>query len=586
MRALRLGLVGLSLCGCTPAATAPAPVRPRPIPERVNAERAPAPKEEATLALASTLLAEAKGREGAERTALLERVFKVLEAATGKAGRAAIVRPTPLGEPLLLPDGRHVEVAALGDAGLRIAGKGLHQVGPRVLSLVKGQVTLHQPDATELDEQFDSIDVPPRADRYVLARRGDRAFVLDAETGKTVLETGAKGAQLLYQTDGTVRLFGADGGKATLRDVPTGKVVIELAGREALVALDPLAKRMAIWTMVSPRNGSVDNLQVFERIAVLDTVDGQEVGSVRVPAVMGARGTFSRDGKRLALSHVSGTPGTVFDFALLDIAAGTYRRIGSSKTFERGAVAFTADGKHVCADPPAAPVPAARVPAGRVAQCLTFRAADGHDDAVIVSYAPQAGWRLVASDGTAEIAPAVQLDPRGRRAVFVLARAAGPQSVLNPVSMQAVVVDATGKDEDFVIPLGSLAPLQVDVRFSLDGRYLDTNIGLIDLEERGLVTRHPRNITPSPVAAGYKLGTDSDSSVVLVTPAGETSTIVFWDISVSAALLDDGRFDPMTSRPGDMACAFGDILAPIEVCPAKLRLPEGTVIGWLKESNP
>ncbi len=598
--ALRVGasaVLGFMAC-CSPPPTNPgaASVSAKPMLNVASADVTSTPIEEAAPATfdeVATLLVRSRAESEDTRKKTLTVARRALVTLTGTAGKPVVIAKvrSPRGheETWLLPQGAPVELAEWPKKELRIAGNQVRVVGDKIVSTRDGQVALWSDGRKQVaaDTSAELITVPGDP-RFVLVRGRDNAFVLDTQDGSSRLAGPSLGAVLVRAKDGT----------RFLRREDTG------ARRYARFDLPELTEKESwsfyLGTNVSGRHVAVGRLddKGAVTVSVLALPDLTVQSSATLATLPnGAPRAFEAgllNGEGTAFASVEPGDGV----RLLRMPTGKEEVIArESKGRPVRSLAFTEDGNHVCADAPGAPIPRAKLVPGTFQRCYpTARGAlIGHVGE------PPIGWRRANHDeisgATGATFEAISRD--GSRIASTLFQG----SLSSSPQVAVAVHDAkTGKQlwNQFIDQRDLRVPS--DLWFSDDGLHLKVgpvrvmaeNGEAVDGKPVDLATLEPLlggfgvNLGSGPMVAAHLAGPiPSFPSPPLVLSASPTGLTVYVDptsgvaaiqsqenrkVAVFApasegavAYLPDGSF-AMTGTGDDLACQFGSVLAPIEVC--------------------
>jgi hypothetical protein len=571
----------------------------------------PPGKAPTTFAGVVKLLERAEREPDAPRKQTYALAREALALLTNQPGHPAILAqvttPEGIADTRLLPQNRTVEVAGWR-GGLRVAGDRVAKVGERLVSLQGGRVAIWKEERKPITTvSAQALEVPEGEARFVLVRGKGSTFVLDTETEKATLEGKDEGAILLRTAGGATRFahLVETGGKKSydIVELPDAKPVASWSGFIAADAARGLAAVSDTRVVATGVNGFMAVVHLADGRALASRTFTMEKFFTRVLA----KAKISPDGRSIA--------GVDFPDAWrvhLD-SPRDERLLRTKSLLPPREVAFTADGKHVCVDAPGLASPRAPGVAGTTQRCYVvggvahvaslpappprFRRA-AREDFTPNDFGYGVDYEAMSPDG--KLVANLLYDGKPwpmvpqRFAVAVTDAATGKQlwsqfcgtdssSLLSPpeitfsadaahLMVDGVRVDArTGAPVDGVpVALASLEPLfdrfglepgKGDLKLMRLGQDLpffqkSALVWTADLAPRPLsVFLDPTSLTVALRANGSKLA--------LVLASGATSAL---------AILPDGTF--ATSGSGsDLVCAFGDVLAPFDLCRDRREIP-------------
>jgi hypothetical protein len=592
-----LGLWALlyALTACAAAPEAALEFEPQPKPEASAQKAATAGPDEAvpdSFALVVRLLSRARNESDDAQRKTLRRAKQALAALTGSAGRPVVVASVRnlhgREEVRLLPHGNPVEVASWAGTGLRIAAPQVLAVGDTVLTFEAGSLTLFKDEPTQLTaEPSAKLSAPLGEERFVLARGLNRALLIDTQTKTAEFESPALGAVLYRTQQGTTHLMhrteqGAKRRYARL-DLPDKR---ESASWDYFVAEG--AGRVAV---AEPSTG--DSLAV----SVVALADSAVVSRALVPNSRSlVSAVLSPDGGALA----SLEPGDGIN--LLRFSSGREQPVTKVlPTKQLVNLLFTKDAQQLCVDAPGEPFPKLKSVPGALQRCYPSHGLG------VIAHLPQPplGWtRVVAGNTTSlpENARFETVSPDGKLVAAILSRASSTGTELSVAVYEA----ATARQlwNQYLPNKGLESP--IPIWFSDDVRHLVID-GIRVMAQNGepvdgvpgelgnsspLLSRFDLELGTSPLdvvrlgfalpnfpqlplvqtvelsARGLSVFVDSSSGTLAVMSKSNRRVAVFAQGKESAvAYLPDGSFSVDVGGDGsDLACQFGQVLAPVEVC--------------------
>lgn len=583
---------------CAQPAESPtvADVSAKPMLHVGSAEPSTGPVEEpapASFADVAKLLVRSRGESEDTRKKTLTMARRALVTLTGTAGKPVVIAKVRSlrgrEETWLLPQGAPVEIAAWPGKELRIVGSRVRAIGDKVVSLRDGQVALwsegRKQIAADTSAEFVSLS---GEDRFVLVKGRESAFLLDTQKGTAELGGPSLGATLLRSKDGTRFLRRRDdGGKRRFArfDLP------ELTEKDAwsfYLGTNEAEKHLAV--------GRVDDKGAVT-ISVLALPELTVQSSATLAAPSGAPRIFDAGLLNDAgTSFASIEPGE--GARLLRLPTGKEELVArESKGRAMKTLAFTQDGNHLCIDAPGLATPKAKLVPGTFQRCYPT------DAGALIGHLGEAppGWRRATREevGGAESATFETISRDGSMVAAILFRGA----ITSAPELSVAVYDTkTGKQRwnQFIESRDLRAPSEL--WFSDDGKHLMVggvrvmaqNGEAVDGKPEDLSTLDPMlrsfgmNVGTGPlVAAKLASPIPSFPSPALVLSASPSGLTIYVDPTSrvtaiqsqenrkvalfapakdgAVAYLPDGSFS-VSGSGEDLACQFGGVLAPIEVC--------------------
>jgi hypothetical protein len=583
-------LCGLSACAAAPEV--PVKLEQRPNLSSSGQQAVPVVAEAVpdSFSLVATLLSRARTESGETQRKTLRRVKKALAALTGSAGRPVVVASVKnlhgREEVRLLPHGDVVEVVGWANTGMRIAAPQAVVVGDSVLSFDAGALTLFRDETTQLTaEPSAKLSRPAGEERFVLVQGQSRAFVVDTQAGTTEFESPAMGTLLHRTRQGTTYLLHRTG------DGPKR--------RYARVEL-PAKSESASWAhFVAAGHEHVAVAEVSAEDALAVSVIALEDSAVLHRAVLPSTrsltaAVLSADASALA----SLEPGD--GVYLLRFPAGRAQLVTkASATQSSSKLLFTKDGQSLCVDAPGEAKPKAKVVPGAIQRCYPSEGLG------LIAHLPQPppGWTRVAAgsatslpenarfetisrDGTLVAAILSRVSPTGTELSVAVYDAATARQLWNqylpnksldspiPIwfsdDVQHLVIDGirvraqNGEPVDGVPgELGNSAAMLKRFDLELGASPLDAvrlGFSLANFPQLPLVQSADLS------ARGLSVFLDSSTGTLAVMSKSNRRVAVFAPGKDAAvAYLPDGSF-AVDGEGSDLACQFGQVLAPVEVC--------------------
>lgn len=544
----------------------------------------------------SRLLVRARSESDAARKKTLTAARRALVTLTGSAARPVVVAKVRSlrgrEETWLLPKGTPVEVVRWPGQELSLAGQRARTVGDAAVTLHDGQVSLWSNARKQITADTSAELLTAEGDRrFVLVKGRDRALLLDTSDGSTRFEGPSLGATLTRGSDGITRLLHRDGSGATRKyarvDLPDGK---ESEAWSFYLAESASGRHVAVGR--SDDKGGVT-------VSVLTLPDLTVASSATLPPAARERtftaAVLSADGTALA----SLEPGE--GAKLLRMSTGKEELVAKEpKDRAQRGVAFTSDGASVCVDAPGAATPRAKLVPGTFQRC--YPSGNGAQVAHLGEAPP--GWRRATREdvpGAPEGATFETISPDGSLVAALLFRG----NVTSSPELSVAVYDAkTGRQKwNQFIESRELRQAR-ELWFSDDGKHLmvdgvrvmsesgeavdgkpadlasldpllrpfGVDIGVGPLVAAKLVRPFPSFPSPPLILSGRLpgLGVHVDpTSGVTVLQADDSAKVAVFAKGRDGgiAYLPDGSFS-VQGDGEDLACQFGPVLAPIEVCRA------------------
>ncbi len=582
-------LGGISACAAAPDS----PVKLEPRPNLSSSGQAVAVVAEAvpdSFSLVATLLSRARTESGETQRKTLRRVKQALAALTGSAGRPVVVASVKnlhgREEVRLLPHGDVVEVVGWANTGMRIAATQAVVVGDSVLSLEAGALTLFSDKTTQLmAEPSAKLSKPAGEERFVLVKGLNRAFLVDSQAGTTEFESPALGTLLHRTRQGTTYLLHRTG------DGPKR--------RYARVEL-PEKSESASWAyFVAAGDAHVAVAEGSAEDALTVSVIGLEDSAVLSRAVLPntrslTSAVLSPDGTSLA----SLEPGDgVYLLRFPTGRAQLVSKVLATKSLSN--LLFTKDGQSLCVDAPGEAKPKAKAVPGAIQRCYPSEGLG------LIAHLPQPppGWtrlavggatnlpenarfETISRDGTLVAAILSRVSPTGTELSVAVHEAATARQLWNQYlpnkSLDAPIPIWFSDDVQHLVIDGIRVMAQngepvdgVPGELGNSARMLkrfDLELGTSPLDAVRLGFSLP-NFPQLPLvqsadlsARGLSVFLDSSTGTLAVMSKSNRRVAVFAPGKDAAvAYLPDGSF-AVDGEGSDLACQFGQVLAPVEVC--------------------
>jgi len=597
-------LASLVATACSGSPSGPAPHSvPSAATSQVSSASAPPESVPADYAGVKALLQRAPGEAPAERSKTYGLVRQALSRLTEAQGSPMVL--VEVGgtwkKHQLLPAERFVDVVSWGAAGLLFASDmPVVSVGPNVVSLELGKINVR---GTGPPEVFDSsvtsegvsgpahsLTAPEGATRYVLVT-GHDSYVFDTQTGDKLFQGPAKGAALVRSASGATRLAQLDGKKGyVLREVPEGT---EVARWPRLGSVDESRGLAVVRDVIDGRSEA--------NVSLVRIADGTVLAKYAVPK--GVTRTYgdariSPDGRSIAYAAMGGTWRLDFDTGRDTLLAPRAVLSDVPSTW------FTKDGKHVCIDPLEAPAPPAALLPGTMQRCDVARNGVAH---VAYLAAPRPPWKrateqqfpsedldvafgTVSNDGALAAATlysgARQLAVRQPIAVAVYDARTGKELWTKLINDEGSLGEGLGlqfsDDLDFLFVAGfpfrartgELVQKKTELFKPLLARFGVAIDDSMLLEPGG---RLMQEIWAFPKHGGTEfVARKQGGLLVLHNPLSGTVALLPATTVANANVFIPGKAGAIAFVPGgkfavqgtgdDLVCAFGDVLAPIDVC--------------------
>ncbi len=556
------------------------------------------------------LLERARGEPEAAKRATYELVRRALAALTGAAGEprvlAEVKAPRGDREQVLLPERERVQVAAWGSTGLRVVGRSAVRVGERAVALDDRAITVWSAGPKRLlaDDvlRLEAVQGEPR---FLLARGGVRSFLVDTDTGESLLEGPSRAALFAPSGRGTTRLTHyAPATGFRLLELPKAEAVQTFA---AMIAADP-----ARGLVLTSRVNLLASLKKELSIALVRVADGAVETQLSLPADkwesrVFAMGTLSPDGKSLFSLDVDARATRI---SLISGKEEVLAKSPAGQPFQRGV--FTADSAHVCLDPPGLAYPKAKLVPGTTQRCYE------HGDVAHIAHlaAPPAGFRRAAREelvreGFGHHLSYETISKDGNLVAAVLYDGKPTPTTVQRITI-AVYDAKTGRQlwNQFLPGTRTLSE-QIDLVFTDDNEHL-----WVDGVRVAARTGEQVDGIPQPLGAfaapltrfgvaldpitlqlarlGFAIPAFPSSAMVLEGEAKPLALSIFVDpvsgtvalrskrskktvLLVPAqngalALLPDGKLS-VRGNGDDLVCRFGQLLAPIGACLGQAEVP-------------